>query len=114
MGVRLFRDGAQVIPSTGSVAAGPNDLRVAAAAGMLTVTGRNVGTEARTISRLQIHHAWAPNIHATNVHLWPFMQKRDAKAQAGGNRPLQDAHCESADWYLPISSGDGRCAGAGR
>jgi anaerobic selenocysteine-containing dehydrogenase len=77
----------------------------AGGAGMLTVTGRNVGTEPQQFDSKYII-AWGANIHATNVHLWPLIaEARRNGARVGGDRSLFDARGQERDWYLPINPG---------
>ena len=78
----------------------------AGAAGMLTVIGRNVGTEPQQFRDSKYIIAWGANIHATNVHLWPFI----AEARRNGTKlvvidPYKTRTAKSADWYLPINPG---------
>ncbi|HEY1939234.1 MAG TPA: molybdopterin-dependent oxidoreductase [Candidatus Angelobacter sp.] len=78
----------------------------AGAAGMLTVIGRNVGTEPQQFRDSKYIIAWGANIHATNVHLWPFI----AEARRNGAKlvvidPYKTRTAKSADWYLPINPG---------
>ncbi|HXO37274.1 MAG TPA: molybdopterin-dependent oxidoreductase, partial [Candidatus Acidoferrum sp.] len=78
----------------------------AGGAGMLTVTGRNVGTEPQQFRDSKCIIAWGANIHATNVHLWPFI----AEARRNGAKlvvidPYKTRTAKSADWYLPINPG---------
>src|SRR5437588_8122370 len=78
----------------------------AGGAGMLTVTGRNVGTEPQQFRDSKYIIAWGANIHATNVHLWPFI----AEARRNGAKlvvidPYKTRTAKSADWYLPINPG---------
>ena len=78
----------------------------AGGAGMLTVTGRNVGTEPQQFRDSRYIIAWGANIHATNVHLWPFI----AEARRNGAKlvvidPYRTRTAKSADWYLPVNPG---------
>jgi molybdopterin guanine dinucleotide-containing S/N-oxide reductase-like protein len=78
----------------------------AGGAGMVTVTGRNVGTEPQQFRDSKYIIAWGANIHATNVHLWPFI----AEARRNGAKlvvidPYKTRTAKSADWYLPINPG---------
>jgi molybdopterin guanine dinucleotide-containing S/N-oxide reductase-like protein len=78
----------------------------AGGAGMLTVIGRNVGTEPQQFRDSKYIIAWGANIHATNVHLWPFI----AEARRNGAKlvvidPYKTRTAKSADWYLPINPG---------
>ena len=78
----------------------------AGGAGMVTVTGRNVGTEPEQFRDSKYIIAWGANIHANNVHLWPFI----AEARRNGAKlvvidPYKTRTAKSADWYLPINPG---------
>src|SRR6185437_14397963 len=78
----------------------------AGGAGMVTVTGRNIGTEPQQFRDSKYIIAWGANIHATNVHLWPFI----AEARRNGAKlvvidPYKTRTAKSADWYLPINPG---------
>src|SRR5947209_14129518 len=78
----------------------------AGGAGMMTVTGRNVGTEPQQFRDSKYIIAWGANIHATNVHLWPFI----AEARRNGAKlvvidPYLTRTAKSADWHLPINPG---------
>src|SRR5947209_15840482 len=78
----------------------------AGGAGMVTVTGRNVGTEPQQFRDSKYIIAWGANIHATNVHLWPFI----AEARRNGAKlvvidPYKTRTAKSADWHLPINPG---------
>src|SRR4249919_3934084 len=74
--------------------------------GMATVTGRNVGTEPQQFRDSKYIIAWGANIHANNVHLWPFI----AEARRNGAKlvvidPYRTRTAACADWYLPINPG---------
>jgi molybdopterin guanine dinucleotide-containing S/N-oxide reductase-like protein len=78
----------------------------AGGAGMLTVIGRNLGTEPQQFRDSRYIIAWGANIHATNVHLWPFIEE----ARRNGARlvvidPYKTRTARCADWYLPINPG---------
>jgi molybdopterin guanine dinucleotide-containing S/N-oxide reductase-like protein len=78
----------------------------AGAAGMVSVIGRNIGTEPQQFRDSKYIIAWGANIHATNVHLWPFI----AEARRNGAKlvvidPYRTRTAQSADWYLPINPG---------
>jgi len=85
------------------------DRTICAAAGgaaMATVVGRNVGTEPEQFRDAKLIIAWGANIHATNVHLWPFIEE----ARRNGARlvvidPYMTRTARVADWYLPINPG---------
>jgi anaerobic selenocysteine-containing dehydrogenase len=78
----------------------------AGGAGMQTVIGRNVGTEPEAFRDSKYIIAWGANIHATNVHLWPFIEE----ARRNGARlvvidPYKTRTARVADWHLPINPG---------
>jgi anaerobic selenocysteine-containing dehydrogenase len=78
----------------------------AGGAGMQTVIGRNVGMEPQAFRDSKYIIAWGANIHATNVHLWPFIEearRRGAKLVVIDPYKTRTARC--ADWYLPINPG---------
>jgi anaerobic selenocysteine-containing dehydrogenase len=78
----------------------------AGGAGLQTVIGRSIGTEPEQFRDSKYIIAWGANIHATNVHLWPFI----AEARRKGAKlvvidPYKTRTAQSADWYLPINPG---------
>src|SRR5689334_18961740 len=78
----------------------------AGGAGLQTVIGRSIGTEPEQFRDAKYIIAWGANIHATNVHLWPFI----AEARRKGAKlvvidPYKTRTARSADWYLPINPG---------
>jgi anaerobic selenocysteine-containing dehydrogenase len=75
-------------------------------AGLISVLGVKLGTEPEQFARSKYIIAWASNIHANNVHLWPFI----VEAQRNGAKlvvidPYRTRTAECADWYLPINPG---------
>src|SRR6201997_4257928 len=75
-------------------------------AGLKSVLGVKLGTEPEQFRYSKYIIAWASNIHANNVHLWPFI----AEAQRNGAKlvvidPYRTRTAECADWYLPINPG---------
>jgi anaerobic selenocysteine-containing dehydrogenase len=75
-------------------------------AGMISVLGAKLGTEPEQFRHSKYIIAWASNIHANNVHLWPFI----VEAQRNGAKlvvidPYRTRTAECADWYLPINPG---------
>jgi len=78
----------------------------AGGAGMQTVIGRNVGTEPQAFANSKYIIAWGANIHATNVHLWPFIEEaRRNGAKLVVIDPYKTRTARVADWYLPINPG---------
>ncbi len=75
-------------------------------AGLESVLGVKMGTEPEQFRHSRYIIAWASNIHANNVHLWPFI----AGARRNGAKlvvidPYRTRTAECADWYLPINPG---------
>ena len=75
-------------------------------AGLQSVLGVKLGTEPEQFRHSKYIIAWASNIHANNVHLWPFI----AEARRNGAKlvvidPFRTRTAECADWYLPINPG---------
>ena len=94
----FYRLGASQLDRTICAAAG--------AAGMETVTGRNVGTEPQQFRESKYIIAWGANIHATNVHLWPFIEEaRHKGAKLVVIDPYKTRTARVADWHLPINPG---------
>jgi anaerobic selenocysteine-containing dehydrogenase len=78
----------------------------AGGAGVRSVYGVNMGTEPEQFARSKYIIAWAANIHATNVHLWPFIEE----ARRNGARlvvidPYRTRTAACADWHIPINPG---------
>jgi anaerobic selenocysteine-containing dehydrogenase len=75
-------------------------------AGVISVLGAKLGTEPEQFRHSKYIIAWASNIHANNVHLWPFI----VEAQRNGAKlvvidPYRTRTAACADWYLPINPG---------
>ena len=75
-------------------------------AGLESVYGIKLGTEPEQFAQAKYIIAWAANIHANNVHLWPFI----AEARRNGAKlvvidPYKTRTAACADWYLPINPG---------
>ncbi len=75
-------------------------------AGLESVFGVKLGTEPEQFRHSKYIIAWAANIHANNVHLWPFI----AEARRNGAKlvvidPYRTRTAACADWYLPINPG---------
>src|SRR5579864_5262543 len=75
-------------------------------AGLISVLGVKLGTEPEQFAHSKYIIAWASNIHANNVHLWPFI----VEAQRNGAKlvvidPYRTRTAQCADWYLPINPG---------
>jgi molybdopterin guanine dinucleotide-containing S/N-oxide reductase-like protein len=94
----FYRLGASQLERTICAAAG--------GAAMATVTGRNVGTEPQQFRDAKYIIAWGANIHATNIHLWPFIEEARRKgARLVVIDPYKTRTARVADWYLPINPG---------
>jgi anaerobic selenocysteine-containing dehydrogenase len=75
-------------------------------AGLESVLGVKLGTEPEQFANSKYIIAWASNIHANNVHLWPFI----AEARRKGAKlvvidPYRTRTAACADWHLPINPG---------
>jgi anaerobic selenocysteine-containing dehydrogenase len=75
-------------------------------AGLESVLGVKLGTEPEQFSHSKYIIAWASNIHANNVHLWPFITEARRKgAKLVVIDPYRTRTAACADWYLPINPG---------
>jgi len=75
-------------------------------AGLKSVLGVKLGTEPEQFRHSKYLIAWASNIHANNVHLWPFIvEARRNGAKLVVIDPYRTRTAECADWYLPINPG---------
>ena len=75
-------------------------------AGLHSVLGVKLGTEPEQFRHSKYIIAWAANIHANNVHLWPFIvEARRNGAKLVVIDPYRTRTAECADWYLPINPG---------
>ena len=75
-------------------------------AGLESVLGVKLGTEPEQFRHAKYIIAWASNIHANNVHLWPFITEARRKgAKLVVIDPYRTRTAECADWYLPINPG---------
>ena len=75
-------------------------------AGLESVYGVRLGTDPEQFRHSKYIIAWASNIHANNVHLWPFIveaQRNGAKLVVIDPYKTRTAAC--ADWFLPINPG---------
>jgi len=81
-------------------------------AGLESVFGVKLGTEPEQFIHSRYIIAWASNIHANNVHLWPFIvEARRRGAKLVVIDPYRTRTAARADWYLPINPGtDGALA----
>jgi anaerobic selenocysteine-containing dehydrogenase len=71
-----------------------------------SVYGVNLGTDPEQFRHSKYIIAWAANIHATNVHLWPFIEEaRHAGAKLVVIDPYRTRTAACADWHLPINPG---------
>ncbi len=75
-------------------------------AGLKSVLGIKLGTEPEQFAQSRYIIAWASNIHANNVHLWPFITEARRKgAKLVVIDPYRTRTAACADWYLPINPG---------
>ncbi len=81
-------------------------------AGLQSVLGKKLGTEPEQFRHSRYIIAWASNIHANNVHLWPFIEEaRREGAKLVVIDPYRTRTAKCADWHLPINLGtDGALA----
>jgi len=85
------------------------DRTICATAGgeaFVSVYGRKFGTEPEAFAKARYIIAWGANIHANNVHLWPFIEEaRRAGAKLVVIDPYRTRTARCADWHLPIIPG---------
>jgi anaerobic selenocysteine-containing dehydrogenase len=75
-------------------------------AGLESVLGVKLGTEPEQFAHSKYIIAWASNIHANNVHLWPFITEARRKgAKLVVIDPYRTRTAACADWHLPINPG---------
>ena len=75
-------------------------------AGLESVLGIKLGTDPEQFRHSKYIIAWASNIHANNVHLWPFItEARRNGAKLVVIDPYRTRTAECADWYIPINPG---------
>ena len=75
-------------------------------AGLESVLGVKLGTEPEQFANSKYIIAWASNIHANNVHLWPFITEARRKgAKLVVIDPYRTRTAACADWHLPINPG---------
>jgi len=75
-------------------------------AGLKSVIGAKLGTEPEQFRYSRYILCWAANIHANNVHLWPFIEEARRKgAKLVVIDPYRTRTAACADWFLPINPG---------
>jgi anaerobic selenocysteine-containing dehydrogenase len=75
-------------------------------AGLKSVLGVKLGTDPEQFPHSRYIIAWASNIHANNVHLWPFIEEaRRNGAKLVVIDPYRTRTAKCADWYIPINPG---------
>jgi len=75
-------------------------------AGLESVYGIKLGTEPEQFKHARYIIVWAANIHANNVHLWPFItEARRNGAKLVVIDPYKTRTAACADWHLPINPG---------
>ena len=73
---------------------------------MESVTGVKLGTEPEQFPHARFILVWGSNIHANNVHLWPFIEEaRRQGAKLVVIDPYKTRTAKCADWYIPINPG---------
>lgn len=73
---------------------------------LISVLGRKIGTDTELFAKAKYIIAWGANIHANNVHLWPFIEDaRRNGAKLVVIDPYRTRTAQCADWYLPINPG---------
>jgi len=79
----------------------------AGTAGLQSVIGpRSIGPEPQAFRDSKYIIVWGANIHATNVHLWPFIEEaRRNGAKLVAIDPYKTRTARVADWHLPINPG---------
>ncbi len=80
----------------------------AGAAGLEEALGARLGTEPEQFARSKLILAWGANIHATNVHLWPFIvEARRKGAKFYAIDPVRTRTAALADrHYAPYPGSD--------
>lgn len=85
------------------------DRTICASAGsqaLMEAYGARFGTEPDQFARSRFVIVWGANVHATNVHLWPFLvEARRRGAQLIAIDPIRTRTAELADRWLPIYPG---------
>jgi anaerobic selenocysteine-containing dehydrogenase len=79
----------------------------AGSAGLQSVIGpRSIGPEPQAFRESKYIIVWGGNIHANNVHLWPFIEEARRKgARLVVIDPYKTRTARVADWHLPINPG---------
>jgi len=74
--------------------------------GLKSVIGAKLGTEPEQFVHARLIIAWAANIHANNIHLWPFIEEARRKgARLIVIDPYRTRTAASADWHLAVNPG---------
>ncbi len=69
-----------------------------------SIYGRKVGTEPEQFRHSKYIVAWASNIHANSVHLWPFVEEaRHNGAKLVVIDPYRTRTARVADWHIRIN-----------
>ncbi len=73
---------------------------------IISIYGRKMGTEPEQFRQSKYIIAWAANIHANNVHLWPFIDEaRRNGAKLVVIDPYRTRTAAQADWHIAINPG---------
>ncbi len=71
---------------------------------IVSMYGRNVGTEPEQFKHSKYIIAWGANIHGNNIHLWPFVEEaRRNGAKLVVIDPYRTRTARVADWHIPIN-----------
>ena len=71
---------------------------------IVSIYGRNVGTEPEQFRHSRYIIAWGANIHGNNIHLWPFVEEaRRNGAKLVVIDPYRTRTARVADWHIPIN-----------
>ncbi|MGH9588170.1 MAG: molybdopterin-dependent oxidoreductase, partial [Acidobacteriaceae bacterium] len=71
-----------------------------------SVYGHKIGTDTEDFRYSRYIIAWAANIHATNVHLWPLIEEaRRHGAKLVVIDPYKTRTAQAADWHIAIRPG---------
>lgn len=74
--------------------------------GILSVYGRKLATDTEHFHHAKLIIAWGANIHGTNIHLWPQVEKaRRAGARLIVIDPYRTRTASLADWHISITPG---------
>ncbi|HZD50696.1 MAG TPA: molybdopterin-dependent oxidoreductase [Silvibacterium sp.] len=73
---------------------------------LLSVYGHKLGTDTEDFRHARLIIAWAANVHANNIHLWPMIEEARRKgARLVVIDPYATRTARVADWHIPINPG---------